>query len=150
MKNNFIRAAVFTLLLGVLLTAAHLSLLRGLRLATSAPFVALNKIVNGRINSDILIIGSSRAHVHYDSNIIRSATNRSCFNIGMDGVPLDSHLTLFRTYLSHNRAPDVLLINLDLGSFSISKEICDPYQYVPYLDEKFIYEWLLKKDLSFW
>ena len=148
--RKIIQATVFIMFLAALLYGTDLFLLRGLRSAKSPPFGVLNKIVKGHINSDILIIGSSRAVVHYDCDVIHSVTNRSCFNIGMDGTQMDSYLTLLKIYLSHNRAPAFLLVNLDLSSLGVSKRIYAPYQYVPYLGEKFIDEWMLRKDFAVW
>ena len=38
-----------------------------------------------KVNSDILIIGSSRAEHHYDSQIFEDSLNMSCYNSGEGG-----------------------------------------------------------------
>ena len=76
MRNLFVRTAVFILLLGVLLYGTQCLLLWGLRSAESPPFGFMNRIIKGQINSNILIIGSSRGYANYDGNIIHSVTNR--------------------------------------------------------------------------
>ena len=40
-----------------------------------------NKIVNGNVNADIIVMGSSRGMVGYNSAIIEDTLGFSCFNV---------------------------------------------------------------------
>ena len=44
-----------------------------------------NEYINNKVNSDILILGSSRASHHYDPSLITSSLGLTCFNSGTDG-----------------------------------------------------------------
>ena len=57
----------------------------GLLQARTGEFGVWNKIIEGKIDADILIAGSSRARSHYDPRIIQEKTGRSAFNIGLNG-----------------------------------------------------------------
>ena len=62
------------------------------------------------------------------------------FNIGRNGSQTDMQLAFLKTYLKNNSKPKLIIHNLDLYSFQTSKEIYDPVQYMPYLDQTPIYE----------
>jgi hypothetical protein len=96
--------------------------------------------VQGKVNADIIISGSSRALTHYDPRLIQEEVGRSAFNIGINGSQTDMQLALLKTYLSHNTAPALVIHNLDLFSFVTTREVYDPAQYLPYLKEAPLYE----------
>ena len=112
----------------------------GLRRIRTSSFGVTNRIVNGQINADILVTGSSRAQVHYDPQVIREVTGRSAFNIGINGSQTDLQVAMLKVYLAHNRKPELIIHNLDLYSFQTTREIYDPAQYLPYLRENHVYE----------
>jgi len=122
----------------------------GLRRIKTSQFGVSNDIVNGRINADIVISGSSRAISHYDPRIIEAATGHSAFNLGRNGSQTDMELAVLKTYLRHNRKPKVVLQNLDAFSFVTTREVYDPAQYLPYLGEPDMYAALQKINPNMW
>jgi hypothetical protein len=96
--------------------------------------------MGGKVNAEIVISGSSRALTHYESEIIEKITGFSTFNIGRNGAQTDMQLAYLKAYLNNNAKPKLIIHNLDLFSFQTSKEIFDPAQYIPYLDQAPIYD----------
>jgi hypothetical protein len=109
------------------------------RIKTSG-FGVSNRIMSGQVNAEIIISGSSRALTHYESAIIEKITGYRTFNIGRNGSQTDMQLAFLKAYLQNNSKPKLVIHNLDLYSFQTSKEIFDPAQYLPYLDQASIYE----------
>ena len=138
-RRGLARIVGFFCLIVIMLFAFNAMINYGLRHTTTSEFGVWNKIVQGKINTDILISGSSRALVHYDPSIIGRATGFSAYNIGLNGSQTDMQLARLRAYLRHNRKPKLLILNFDLFSFVTSHEIYDPAQYVPYMTEPAIY-----------
>ena len=133
------RIACFFALIAALTYGVDTLINSGFRRIRTSAFGVTNRIVEGRINADIVISGSSRALVHYDPRIIRAATGLSAYNIGRNGSQTDLQLAVLKTYLLHNARPKLIIHNLDLFSFATSHEIYDPAQYVPYLANEPIY-----------
>ncbi len=129
----------FALVIGLLFCTDRL-VNTGLRRIDTASFGVTNRIVDGRINADILITGSSRALTHYDPRLVGGATGLSVYNIGINGSQTDMQVAVLKTYLRHNRPPRLLIHNLDLFAFQVTREIYDPAQYLPYLSEEDIYD----------
>jgi hypothetical protein len=140
--------ACLVLLLAILFDALITS---GLRRINTSSFGVWNRIVDGTINAEIVISGSSRALTHYDPRIIEERTGLTAFNIGLNGSQTDMQLARLKTYLRHNRKPSLLIFNLDLFSFQTTHDgVYDPGQYVPYLEEPPIYAALASINPDAW
>jgi hypothetical protein len=111
---------------------------------TTSGYGVSNRVMGGKVNAEIVISGSSRALTHYESEIIEKITGFSTFNIGRNGAQTDMQLAYLKAYLNNNAKPKLVIHNLDLFSFQTSKEIFDPAQYMPYLDQTPIYDAIRK------
>ncbi len=127
----------------------NMAISSGLRQINTSSFGAWNELMQGKINADIIISGSSRATYHYDPRTIEAATGLSAFNIGRVGTQTDVQVAVLRAYLEHNRKPKLVIHNLDAFSFVTSREIYDPALYVPYLRDNEIYRPLIEIDPNF-
>jgi hypothetical protein len=136
------RIICFFLLVGVIAVLLNLAINSGLRRITVSKFGSLNQVMAGKVNADIIISGSSRALNHYDPRIIQNLTGMSAYNIGMNASQIDLELVVLKTYLEYNTKPDLVIQNLDLFSFEITKkgELYDPGYYIPYLYDRNIYD----------
>lgn len=146
------RVVFFFALIVALAFGLHALFNLGLRRTETSKFGSFNRLVEGRINADVIINGSSRALVHYDPRVIREVTGRSAWNLGMNGVHIDVQLAVLRTYLRHNRKPAVVIQNLESFSFEATRrgEIYDPAMFVPYLGEPDLYRGLVAIDPAVW
>jgi len=150
-RRHVLRGAAFFTLLGATTTGADSLVTHGLRQLRAGTFGVWNRIVTGRVGTDIVVSGSSRALNHYDPRVLARATGLTAFNIGLNGSQTDMQLARLRVYLRHNRRPAVLIHNLDLFSLQTSPgEVFDPAQYLPYLDEPALRQALLRIDADAW
>lgn len=107
-------------------------------------FSVWNDIFEGKVDSDLIIIGSSRAWVHFNPTMITEETGISAYNIGMDGHPFflqNARYTIFRKY---NRKPKLVIVSLETNSFFKRSDLYNSSQFLPYLRE---YKEDLKKPL---
>lgn len=123
---------------------------RTLRKAESAEIGIWNQIVRGDINVPILISGSSRGLVHYNSLVIQDALHHGTFNISLNASRTDLQLARLRTYLNHNTKPKLLIQNLDTHSLALTRGVYDPGQFVPFLSEEPLYSALAALDPAVW
>ena len=149
-KSGVLRIVLFFVLLIGVLFLLDAVINTGLRRLTTGPYGVTNRIVQGRVNAEIIISGSSRALTHYDSSIIEAGTGRSTFNIGINGSQTDMQLALLKTYLQHNTKPALVIHNLDLFSFVTTHEVYDPAQYLPYLGEIPLHEAIQQYQPGVW
>ena len=145
------RISAFLMIIALLSLGVDEMISAGLRKINTSSFGVSNSIVGGKINADILIAGSSRALNHYDPREIHRITGHRSYNIGLNGSQTDIQLARVRMYLAHNRKPKLLILNLDLFSFQVTHgEIYDPGQYIPYLNEKHLYDALSAINPAMW
>lgn len=144
------RIACFFGFLTVLVFGFNAMITSGLRQIKTSQYGASNRIMQGDINAQIVITGSSRAVSHYDPRVIQATTGRSAFNIGRNGSQTDMQIAVLKAYLEHNRKPEVIVHNLDAFSFVTTREVYDPGQYVPYLGDEEIYQPLRQINKNIW
>lgn len=94
-----------------------------------------NEVIKGGIDANILIVGSSRALVHYDCELIEAATGKKCYNLGFDGTLFEHQQLILDLYLKNNKAPETLVWNVDFHSFEHSKEFYGFEQLIPYQEQ---------------
>lgn len=148
--GGVLRLGAFFLLVATLILAAHWAITHGLRSTRTSQFGTLNRVMDGEVNADIIITGSSRALVHYDPRVIEKVTGHSAFNIGLNGSQTDMQVAFLKAYLKHNRKPKIVVHNLDTFTFVTTKEIYDPTQYMPYLYEDELYKPILRIQPDAW
>ena len=147
-REIVLRLAYFSLLVAVIAFAMNAAISTGLRRVKTSSYGAWNKVIQGNVNADIIVSGSSRAAYHYDPRTIEAATGHSAYNLGRAGTQTDVQVAVLKAYLEHNRKPLLVIHNLDAFSFVSSREIFVPALYVPYLNNREIYDPLSKIDHS--
>lgn len=94
-----------------------------------------NKIFNGQINADVVILGSSRAKVQVDPQIIDSVTGFSCYNFGIMASRVFLEKFIWEAFLNHNRPPKIVIKNIDYFSLKSEGNIVYKETFLPYLSE---------------
>ncbi len=130
----------------------HSAISFGLRRITTSRFGAINAWMSGQVNAQVVVNGSSRALVHYDPRILSRETGLSAYNLGANGVQIDVQAGILDAYLASNRAPRIIMQNLEAFSFEATKpgEIYDPGIYIPHLDNAKLYQALHDIDPDVW
>jgi len=130
----------------------HTVINSGLRCIKTSEFGAVNKAMTGKVSAEIVINGSSRASAHYDPRIIHRITGKSAYNLGRNGSQIDMQVAIFKAYLKHNVKPSLVMQNLDLFSFVVTREggIYQPALYMPYLYDDEIYQAVQRINPDAW
>lgn len=91
------------------------------------------KIFNGKLDTDIVILGNSRAEAHYNPKIITQKTNLRTYNLGLSGTPLNILKIRWKSYINNNPLPKILILDIDYNVLGSSKKIVEKFQYLPYI-----------------
>ncbi|PZX49792.1 hypothetical protein LV84_04184 [Algoriphagus ratkowskyi] len=111
-----------------------------------------NEVIEGGINADRLIVGSSRALVQFDPKIIEEKTGQSCYNLGIDGSTYPAQRKIVELYLEKNKKPKIIEWSIDFTTFENVEGIYRFEQFIPFLHEPKIKEILAMNqnmDLSY-
>ena len=105
------------------------------------------KIQNGKIDAQIVIIGTSRAYRHFDTKFIAQKTGKTVFNLGYDASGMETQITLLNYYLKYNKAPELLIWEIKHSFFSRDDTVYKYDELVPLLDDESISGFLKEKNL---
>lgn len=100
-----------------------------------------NEIIEGQMSKDILIYGSSRAWVHFDSKIIEDSLGLSTYNLGIDGHNFWLQYLRHKKLLKHNKPPNFIILSLGVFSLSKRKDLYNHYQFLPFQYDKEFYDY---------
>lgn len=106
-------------------------------------------IVQGNLNSEVLIMGSSRGAVSYNPQVIQRILNKKTQNISFDAGSFNLQKIKLDTYLQTNKPPEIFIQNVDLAHFSTSNKIPDKAQFIPYNRSEFLITQLQEIDPEF-
>lgn len=102
----------------------------------TSPYGGWNDIFHKEINSDYIIMGSSRAYAQFNPAILDSILNINSYNLGYNGRQVRSQLLKYKIYRTEQtHKPKVILYELSPYSFSSYKKY-ESFQFVPYLQKK--------------
>ncbi len=144
------RALIFASLAIVLLYAVRMIEYAGIRRNAKGEFAKLRQTFLEKNNFNLIVIGSSRAECQFYTPLIDSATGLKSFNIGMVGSIMPFTRATLEAYLVNSKAPEYVVLNLDLHSFSDNPDTVYSFpRYFAYLENEKLYEGLKERDKRF-
>ncbi len=141
MNQNARDMIAFPVIFVILSLAVQAYLMEGFYARRSGDFGEWNRIVRGEINADILITGASRAQAGMDVSLLEEDLNKDVYNIALLGNSLALQVARLKVYLKYNRPPEAIV--QVVGRNTLRKpRAYNPGQFIPYLNEKEIYQTL--------
>jgi hypothetical protein len=92
-----------------------------------------NSIFEGKVNSDIVIYGSSAAQVHIDPQIIEDILDIPTYNIGIQGHNFWLQYLRHKLFLKYNRTPKFIIYEVDVNTLDKRKNLYNLEQFLPYM-----------------
>lgn len=92
-----------------------------------------NALIDGKINSEIVVYGSSRAWVHINPAIISRILIKTSYNLGMDGHPFPLQYFRHRLLMQRNQKPKLIIQCLDTNSLTKLEDLYNHKQFLPYI-----------------
>ena len=92
-------------------------------------------IVEGKLDADVFICGSSRALNHFDPSILQDSLGMSVYNLGMSGQTLLMIKTRYDVALKYNKQPKLVVLNVDFNTLVKMSDLFEYNFFAPYLNE---------------
>ena len=73
----------------------------------------LELVLNGKINKDIIILGSSSGARDFIADKLEKDTEKTVYNLSYPGSDIEFHQFLLRTLVTFNSAPKLVILTLD-------------------------------------
>ena len=84
------------------------------RIPSKQPDKRLELLVTGQIQTDLLVLGSSRAYHNILAEDLEYLLKNKTFNLGFRGTNVSFHLQLLQWYLNYNSAPKIIVYVADI------------------------------------
>jgi len=124
---------VFFLPVIILSYGADVFISKNLAKSSSGANPAWKAIFNGKVNSDIVIYGSSRATEHLDPKIFSDSLKHTTYNLAVYAHNFWLQYLRHRLLLKYNPKPKVIIYSLDFATFQKRADLFDPGQFLPYM-----------------
>lgn len=140
MKRLLRGVLIFLLPILIVLYPADYVITKGLEKTRYEEFAEWNDVLNGGVDSDVVVMGGSRAFVHIAPQVLDSILKLRSYNLGMDGYLFPMQHARFKVYLESNRKPAYVLQSVSMSSLSRRNGLYNHEQFLPYLDNQLIYD----------
>lgn len=150
MKKFLINLLIYIIVILGICEAVQYVIDSGLQKYNNNLYCNWNRLFKGEINSDIIILGSSRAFVNYDPKVIEGITGHSCYNLGVNGGKMVMQSAKFESYIAHNTPPKVILQNIEIMYLRKEDYLYKKEQFLPYLSSSTVSPYLSLVDKNIW
>ncbi|MEZ6126147.1 MAG: hypothetical protein R3C49_23710 [Planctomycetaceae bacterium] len=106
----------------------------GLRNLKTGEFGTWSDLYHGRIDADLVIVGSSRAMVHVSPAILSQQLGMSVYNLGNNGQHFPIQRIRFEEYRKFNRKPKWIIQTVDITSLHDRRTAFQYEQFLPWFD----------------
>ena len=128
MRTFLKRGALFSVLAVLCLYAGDYLFSQRVQQTNQIVFEGWDNLMHGRIDADLVIIGSSRAVLQVNPAVLDTVLNVPTYNLGALGSNVDLHLAKYHLFRTYNRKPAAIVHCLDV----ISMQPSVPYQREQY------------------
>ncbi|WP_394773892.1 hypothetical protein [Flavobacterium sp.] len=136
MKKFIINLTLFVFSLSGLIYSLDLYISYNLKKSNSfavGEYSTWNDVLEGKVNSDIVIYGSSRAWQHINPIMITNEFNLSTYNLGINGHNFWLQHLRHSLLLQNNIQPKLIIHALDMTTLVKRKDLHNLEQFLPYM-----------------
>ncbi|GHV69008.1 hypothetical protein FACS1894199_17110 [Bacteroidia bacterium] len=123
--------------------AVNFAVDKGLRQSRDDEFSTWNDIFDSTNNSDVIILGNSRAWEHISPEILDSVLHINSYNLGINGYPFSMQYTRFKLFEKYNKKPSLVIQSVDFLKTLHQATMYNKGQFTPYT-----YDNLLRDELK--
>ena len=136
MKKLLIRILLF--ILPLILLAYPLDWLITSQLKQSQAFAygksaVWGDVFDGKVDSQCIILGSSRATQHVDPILLEQRTGVSTYNMGVDAHNVNMHIFRFNEIVKYNPQPRYVIFSVDAFTLEKRPDLYGKEQFLPYM-----------------
>lgn len=150
MKRFIIKIAIWAVALYALAWGLDYVISTGQTMIDGYPQQTWREIRSGKMDADVVILGTSRGLEHYDPFILDSVTGLCFYNLGMGGYAVNNGIMKYHCYRRHNPKPKYVIVDIDHIWFHLDNawHAHQSEQFLPLFYEKELREDLLTMGYS--
>lgn len=135
MRKYLYKVLLFGVILFAILTVADYFYSALIRKSNYLPVESWECVIEGNIQADVVVSGSSRALFQFDPHILDSILCVNSYNLGINGSTINRQVQKYEIYKNRNAKPKLIIQNIDAWSlgYRIGYEM---EQFYPYFWDK--------------
>lgn len=106
--------------------------LRKSNLFAQREYSTWNDVLDGKLEAEIYVYGSSRAWVHINPQILKDSLDCSVYNLGIDGQTFNMQYLRHSLALKYNAKPKTIIHSLDIHTL-VRGNLHNKDQFLPYM-----------------
>lgn len=99
----------------------------------------INKIADKEIDTKITIWGASTAWVHFNPTLIQKETQKSTYNMGINGTPFMQYKGLLEHFIQYSEQSEYVVLALNINEFEDRGVLATPFLFYHHLDIPSLY-----------
>ncbi|MDH8700831.1 hypothetical protein M2138_000162 [Dysgonomonadaceae bacterium PH5-43] len=143
MKTYILKTLALVLILCLLMTILAKIADEGLKKTEKDGF-SVNKYINGGMEHNLLILGNSRAWVHFSPMILDSILHVNSYNMGEDAMETINIIGLYNLYIAYNSKPKYIVLSVYEDILQKQTSLPQASSYAPYLYNPIVWELVSK------
>jgi len=144
MKKFFVKITIFGVVLFALAYMVDMIISTNLQKSKRSDLITWNKIFDGNMHHDALILGNSRAMIQFNPLILDSILNIDSYNLGMASSQILRQIFQYNLYCKLNEKPKLIIHSIDIGTMG-QRVFEMTGQFLPYFTDK-----SFKKEIVKW
>lgn len=136
MKKFVFRFCVFVLPVFVLFGFADAFISENLKKSNGfvkGEYTTWNALYDKKLDSKIIVLGSSRAWLHFDAQLMTDSLRTPVYNIGMDGYNFWFQDYRLKLAMQSRIKPRLILHSVDVFTLAKRPDLFSPEQFLPYM-----------------
>lgn len=142
MKRFIINIVGFVIVIMLLAIVSDYMISKGLKQTERGHFYTMNKLMNDRIDADVVILGNSRAACSYHPSVLDTILEVDTWNLGVSGQPFGVSYLRWQLYRRNNYNPKLLIVNIDYSELNMVSNRYEKEQYYPYMTDTLVKPYL--------
>ena len=104
----------------------------------SATQTSVAELLSDTLDADIVVVGNSRALCSYNTEVMERLVGKRVWNIGVNGQPFGISYMRYQLYASHNKKPQLIVVNIDNGELDMISNGFGREEYYPYFSDSIV------------
>jgi len=92
-----------------------------------------NAVLDGKINSKLLVYGNSRAWVHFNATMMTDSLLVPTYNLGINGHGFLLQYFRHSLLIKNNTKPKIIILSIDEFTLEKRKDLYNSDQFLPYM-----------------
>jgi hypothetical protein len=145
MKRFLVKTVLVFVALFTLMWCLDLLITHRLHHSKATAFVGMNDVFFDSTHYDVVVMGSSRGLVQYDTRILDTVLNINCYNLSVNGRGVISQVIKYRLYEKRHGRPKLIIQNIDCFLLEEDNGF-EREQYLPYLFDDDLFEMIKNRE----